>query len=547
MKSPRAKPTPSVAFSSARFSTPAQADGDSLRRQTEAAKKWCEANGATLDVSMTLRDLGKSAYLGEHRKNPDRHALAAFLKLVEGGQVPRGSALIVESLDRLSREHVRPALTLLLNLIEAGVRVVQLIPVEAVYDENVEPMALMMAIMELSRGHSESAVKGDRMGAAWANKRARARAGGHVLTKKLPAWVECRDGKLVLNPEKAEAVKRVFALAAAGYGHSLIVQKLTADEVPPISARPWSRAYVGKILRDRHAIGELQPRTRDGKPDGPAIPDYYPRAVTGTEFDLARAGAADRQKRPGRSGKNVNVFAGILKQAGCGASFYYSAVNRPLAGGKPNRVALLSTAESNQGNGVSVRYELFEKDVLDHLREIDPTEILGKSAEEDETVALRAERSRLEGQIARLEKELETGNVDAITRVLRKLEPKLAAVTSELAEARQRAARPADRAFGEMQTLAGASASAKDPNEVRCGSAARSAAPSRTCTSWWCRAARFACAPCRSTSATHRSAGTTCSPTTDSNRSRPSRRRGRRTSTRSTFGARATPRRSNGS
>jgi DNA invertase Pin-like site-specific DNA recombinase len=73
-----------------------------------------------------------SAFSGAHRSNFDRHALAAFLELVKAGRVPRGSYLIVESLDRLTREHIRPALTLLLNLIEAGVRVVQLLPVEQV-------------------------------------------------------------------------------------------------------------------------------------------------------------------------------------------------------------------------------------------------------------------------------------------------------------------------------------------------------------------------------------------------------------------------------
>src|SRR5262245_50386478 len=110
-----AKPTPStpaIAFSYIRFSHPSQAEGDSLRRQTEAAKAWCEKNGVRLDTSTTLRDLGKSAFLGEHRKNPDRHALAAFLKLAEAGQVPRNSYLIIENLDRLSREHERAALRL---------------------------------------------------------------------------------------------------------------------------------------------------------------------------------------------------------------------------------------------------------------------------------------------------------------------------------------------------------------------------------------------------------------------------------------------------
>src|SRR5262245_59211221 len=116
-----------IAYSYLRFSKPDQAEGDSLRRQTadeDGPADWCRRNNVRLDTSITLRDCGKSAYTGAHRKNPDRHALAAFLKMVEDGKIPRGSYLIVENLDRLSREHIRPALTLLLNLIEAGVQIV---------------------------------------------------------------------------------------------------------------------------------------------------------------------------------------------------------------------------------------------------------------------------------------------------------------------------------------------------------------------------------------------------------------------------------------
>lgn len=112
------------AFSYLRFSSPEQAKGDSIRRQTEATASWCARNKITLDTSITLRDEGVSAFRGKHRDNPDTHALASFLQAVKSGRVPAGSYLIVESLDRLSREKIRPALTLLLNLIEAGIKVV---------------------------------------------------------------------------------------------------------------------------------------------------------------------------------------------------------------------------------------------------------------------------------------------------------------------------------------------------------------------------------------------------------------------------------------
>src|ERR1041385_5155470 len=99
-----------VAFSYVRFSTPEQLKGDSLRRQTEAAAEWCKRSGATLDTSTTYRDLGASAFKGAHRS--DKAALGAFLKLAEAGRIPKGSFLIIENLDRLSREEERTALRL---------------------------------------------------------------------------------------------------------------------------------------------------------------------------------------------------------------------------------------------------------------------------------------------------------------------------------------------------------------------------------------------------------------------------------------------------
>src|SRR6516164_8112228 len=169
------KPAKSVAYSYIRFSSPEQAEGDSLRRQTEKTAAWCEKNGYHLDTSLSLRDEGVSAFRGKHRS--DKNSLGQFLALVKRGRIARGSHIVIESLDRLSREEIIPALSLLLDLIQSGVRVVQLLPVEAVYDAKSNPMMLMMAIMELSRGHSESAMKSERLGAAWEDKRNGAREG----------------------------------------------------------------------------------------------------------------------------------------------------------------------------------------------------------------------------------------------------------------------------------------------------------------------------------------------------------------------------------
>lgn len=53
------------AYSYIRFSTPTQSRGDSLRRQSKGALRWCEERGISADD--TLRDEGVSAWTGTHR------------------------------------------------------------------------------------------------------------------------------------------------------------------------------------------------------------------------------------------------------------------------------------------------------------------------------------------------------------------------------------------------------------------------------------------------------------------------------------------------
>ena len=110
-------------YSYIRFSTPEQLKGDSLARQLRMAEEYAKEKGLILDDALKLIDLGKSAYSGEHRKHG---ALGVFLKAVEEGRVPKGSVLLVESLDRLSRETVMAALTQFLSIIKSGIKIVTL-------------------------------------------------------------------------------------------------------------------------------------------------------------------------------------------------------------------------------------------------------------------------------------------------------------------------------------------------------------------------------------------------------------------------------------
>jgi DNA invertase Pin-like site-specific DNA recombinase len=463
--------TSAVAYSYIRFSTPEQAKGDSLRRQVEATRAWCADNNVRLDESLTFRDLGKSAFLGEHRKNPDRHALAAFLKMVEAGRVARGSYLVIESLDRLTREHVRAGLMLLLGLIESGIRIVQLSPSTLIYDEKSDEMGLMLAIVELSRGHRESKRKSDLLGAAWAQKRRLAREQGTVLTHCLPSWVEDRGGKLVLIPEKAAAVKRIFELSAAGYGRKLIAQKLTSDGVAAIGVAPhWNGSYVGQILLDRRALGEFQPRQRGRVKVGEPISDYYPAVVSQELWDSARAGVAQRRGKRGRvSGSGeINVFAGLLRNARDGDSYHCTTAGPWRGRGCAHRILRNTAGQEGRGRNWTFPFASFEGAILSCLREINPHDILNGDSGPDESQVLAGQLARIEAELcdatAFMERE---GFSAAIGKRVQALETQKRNLSGQLAEARLKAAHPASEAWGEAQSLISALASAADPRDAR--------------------------------------------------------------------------------
>src|SRR4051794_16663450 len=95
--------TMQTGYSYLRYSSPQQGDGDSIRRQTKITADWCKRHDVQLDTSRTYLDRGRSAYHGRHRQKGG--ALAAFLAEVEAGHISRGSILILENLDRLSREN----------------------------------------------------------------------------------------------------------------------------------------------------------------------------------------------------------------------------------------------------------------------------------------------------------------------------------------------------------------------------------------------------------------------------------------------------------
>jgi DNA invertase Pin-like site-specific DNA recombinase len=484
-------PTP-VAYSYIRFSSPEQRKGDSLRRQTDGALAWCEREGVTLDTGLTLHDKGCSAYKGLHKENPDKHALALFLKLIERGRVRRGDYLVIENLDRLSREEEVPACHLLTGILVAGVRVVQLSPYEMLLTEKATGWELMRAVMELSRGHGESAIKSERVDKAWQRRLEKTRRGEVVLTRSLPAWVQERDGGLVAIPERAAAVRLVYQLAGAGYGHTRIVKALIAEAIRPFGGREWytddngeqrlraapgdvygsgqwTKAYIHKLLSDRRVLGEFQPLKADGSPDGPMLATYFPQVVTPQEWSAARAGAVRRGQENGRktnnSSKHVDVFAGMVRDARDGGTMF--CITR-TAGGCHTRVIINANSREGRIPSVTFPYPVLERGILSKLQEIDAAEVLGPDTAPSEVAALSGEWAKVEAELSEAAAFMRVhGFSPTIGKQITDLETRKLELEEKLADAQRRAQTPMASAWGEAQSLAGAIDNAADPDGIR--------------------------------------------------------------------------------
>src|SRR5262245_42909215 len=108
---------PSV-FLYIRWSSEKQSDGHSRQRQLEMAQDYVTRHGLDLREENILIDEGVSAFTGS---NITSGKLGSFLERVRAGKVARGSVLLIEMFDRLSRQAPLDSLILFSEILKAGI------------------------------------------------------------------------------------------------------------------------------------------------------------------------------------------------------------------------------------------------------------------------------------------------------------------------------------------------------------------------------------------------------------------------------------------
>ena len=370
--------TTTDAISYIRFSSLEQSKGDSYRRQMALTLAYCEKNNLTLIDEQA--DKGVSAYKGA---NSDEGALSEIIRRAKEGHYAKGTVLIVESLDRISRQEINKALRLFLQILESGLDIVTLSDGEKRYrHDNNQPMDLMLSIFILSRAHEESETKSKRISASWSNKRDKARKQGEPMTAICPNWLEFRNGKYEIIEERADFIRLIFRFSLEfNLGSQAIATEFNNSGVKPwgISQKRnktglWGKSYITKILQNPAVYGCYQPCKKVGGkrvPTGEELHDYYPAVIDKSTFDQNKFKQSKRKIiDTGRAESVVdyNIYRGITFCLNCGNTLQMTS---KIAKGVGYRYLICS----GKCGMKPARFDKFERLILNYIPNVNLTSI----------------------------------------------------------------------------------------------------------------------------------------------------------------------------
>ncbi len=264
----------------------------------------------------------------------------------------------------------------------------------------------------------------------------------------------------MLNPKKAETVRRLFALSRDGVGVFAMAKQLNAEKVPVIGrtffkGRPmeWGQTSIYSVLTSRAAIGDYVPykcRGEGRKPQGEPVPGYFPAVVDEATFYAVQKGLETRGKVRGKRGKHVNLFAGVMVDARNGGALTYRHPNK-----KMSQIVPVDANNGRAGLWVSFPAAAFEHAVLSRLIEVKAGDIEGRNDGADKVSIARAKVEEVDRLIQLWAAKMDNPDlVDTVSAKLAEYNVLRRERVETLAEAERASASPFAETWGEVRTLA---------------------------------------------------------------------------------------------
>ncbi|ORM57852.1 recombinase family protein [Pantoea rodasii] len=340
--------------------------------------------------------------------------LAEFVKLVDLGEIGDGHALVIYSLDRLSRRSSWDEDTIQ-KVVKSGV-IINDVSTPVVLRKDDQFSKIIMELI-ISRGNNESKIKSERSTAGWEKRLKEAKELGKVFTKKLPRWLSADDNGYVVITEQVEIIKRIFKEYTNGLTSPIIARRFNEEGIKSTGNSLWRPSTITKLIKDERLRGNLKRNS-----DGTLIPNIFPVIIENELFEIANrileVNAAGTKGRPRENNVNRevhNILTGMIRCGKCGSRVTTAKNTRGV-----RYVVCRNRLNFRICGQGSKRLDFLEKMVINHIKQLDMNKVF--SYQEVDTTF----EATLKSELAVLEIEAENCKVKIEERKKAKKTPSFA-------------------------------------------------------------------------------------------------------------------------
>lgn len=368
-----------------RVSSGKQLDGNGMSRQQKMLLKYIQNYKDTknLGYQLSIDDFswilqpGQSAFKGY---NLEEGVLAEFIKEAIAGK-HKNSCLLIENIDRFSRATPAKSALNFLAVTNAGVHVHEVETGEVFTDI----LNLELLASSITRANRESVRKQNLSNDNWEERYEAAKKGTAVLTKRVPKWIEVVDNNYQLTSE-SYIINFIFDKFCEGIGSTTIARELNTKRML-IGNAEWYPQNVNRLLSDKRVTGWLI-STNKNRQDV----RLYPQVITDEQF--SRVQNIKNSSQPlvkHKPTENMNnLFNGISSCGLCGAAV---GVIKQTYKGKITykRLYCSKRKEIKTCTAKSIRYDLVESVIYNHVLNFDWKSFLSNEFSEDVTDKIKNE------------------------------------------------------------------------------------------------------------------------------------------------------------
>jgi len=310
-----------TAYAYVRYSSAIQADGDSIERQTTPLDLFTKRFG--VEIAQTFIDEGVSSFKGDNIK---RGRFRDILEMIESGEIRSGDFLVIESIDRISRQQMDETATQLYEILKKGINIYTTADerLYSIKDKKKDLENYMMIGLIAKRANEESEMKSRRRKSAWRRAKRAIKEENKVFNtpNNTPYGLRVVDGKFEIVEEEAKEIRDIFdRLKYQGVLR-------TIREVNKYSKRKWANKHIALMIENKYVIGVYRSQRRENgkKVFEENIEGYYPEIISAKDFYEA-VGAMKRRASKTHYGNestgSLNIFKHCIKCEKCGQSMRF--------------------------------------------------------------------------------------------------------------------------------------------------------------------------------------------------------------------------------